>query len=64
MMKIRCVVERITYQIPEKWLYNLKCRVKDYADLVPVVEAFWMECRIGASCGRELEGRPKYGRRL
>ncbi|MGN0167842.1 MAG: ATP-dependent RecD-like DNA helicase [Acetatifactor sp.] len=37
MVKIRCVVERITYQNPENGYSVLKCRVKDYADLVPVV---------------------------
>ena len=37
MMKLRCVVERITYQNPENGYSVLKCRVKGYADLVPVV---------------------------
>lgn len=37
MIKIRCVVERITYQNPENGYSVLKCRVKDYSDLVPVV---------------------------
>jgi len=37
LVKIRCVVERITYQNPENGYSVLKCRVKDYADLVPVV---------------------------
>ncbi|MDO5392413.1 MAG: helix-hairpin-helix domain-containing protein [Eubacteriales bacterium] len=36
-MKIRCVVERITYQNPENGYTILKCRVKDYTDLVPVI---------------------------
>ena len=36
-MKIRCVVERITYQNPENGYTILKCRMKDYADLVPVI---------------------------
>lgn len=36
-MKIRCVVERITYQNPENGYTILKCRVKDYEDLVPVI---------------------------
>ncbi len=35
--RIRCVVERITYQNPENGYSVLKCRVKDYSDLVPVV---------------------------
>ena len=37
VQKIRCVVERITYQNPENGYSVLKCRVKDYADLVPVI---------------------------
>lgn len=37
MGKIRCIVERITYQNPENGYSVLKCRVKDYAELVPVV---------------------------
>ena len=37
MTKIRCVVERITYQNPENGYSVLKCRVKDYSDLVPVL---------------------------
>ena len=36
-LKIRCVVERITYQNPENGYSVLKCRVKDYSDLVAVV---------------------------
>ncbi len=37
MQKIRCVVERITYQNPENGYSVLKCRVKDYSDLIPVI---------------------------
>lgn len=37
MQKIRCVVERITYQNPENGYSVLKCRGKDYSDLVPVI---------------------------
>ena len=37
MQKIRCVVERITYQNPENGYSVLKCRVKDYSDLVSVI---------------------------
>jgi exodeoxyribonuclease V alpha subunit len=37
MVRIRCVVERITYQNPENGYSVLKCRVKDYSELVPVV---------------------------
>ena len=37
MMKLRCVVERITYQNPENGYSVLKCAVKNYNDLVTVV---------------------------
>ena len=37
MQKIRCVVERITYQNPENGYSVLKCRVKDYSDLIPII---------------------------
>ena len=37
MIKIRCVVERITYQNPETGYSVLKCAVKNYNDLVTVV---------------------------
>lgn len=37
MIKIRCVVERITYQNPENGYTILKCRVKDYGELVPII---------------------------
>lgn len=37
MIKIRCVVERITYQNPENGYSVLKVRVKGYDDLVPLV---------------------------
>lgn len=36
MLKIRCVVERITYQNPENGYTVLKTRVKGYKELVPV----------------------------
>jgi len=37
LQKIRCVVERITYQNPENGYSVLKCRVKGYSDLIPVI---------------------------
>lgn len=37
MIKIRCVVERITYQNPENGYSVLKVRMKDYAELVTVI---------------------------
>lgn len=36
-MRIRCVVERITYQNPENGYSVLKVRIKDYEGLVPLV---------------------------
>ena len=37
MIRIRCVVERITYQNPDNGFSILKVRVKGYDDLVPLV---------------------------
>jgi len=37
MQKIRCVVERITYQNPENGYSVLKCKVKDYTELVTII---------------------------
>lgn len=37
MIKIRCIVERITYQSPKTGYSVLKCAVKNYHDLVTVV---------------------------
>ena len=37
MVKIRCVVERITYQNPGNGYTVLKASVKGYRELVPVV---------------------------
>ena len=36
-MKIRCVVERITYQNPDDGYSVLKVRIKGYDDLIPLV---------------------------
>lgn len=47
MIKIRCVVERITYQNPENGYTILKCRVKDYTDLVPVVGSL-LDANVGS----------------
>ncbi|MFI3213426.1 MAG: ATP-dependent RecD-like DNA helicase [Eubacteriales bacterium] len=47
MMKIRCVVERITYQNPENGYTVLKCRVKGYAELVPVVGSL-LDANVGS----------------
>ncbi len=37
MIKIRCIIERITYQNPENGYTVLKARVKGYRDLVAIV---------------------------
>lgn len=37
MVRIRCVVERITYQNPDSGYTVLKARVKDFSELVPVI---------------------------
>ena len=37
MAKLRCVVERVTYQNPENGYSVLKVRVKGYQELVPLV---------------------------
>ena len=37
MQRIRCVVERITYQNPENGYSVMKCKVKDYSELVTVI---------------------------
>ena len=37
MIKIRCVVERVTYQNPENGYSVLRVRVKGYDELVTVV---------------------------
>lgn len=47
MLKIRCVVERITYQNPENGYSVIKCAVKNYSDLVTVVGNF-IDVNIGS----------------
>ncbi|HOO80621.1 MAG TPA: ATP-dependent RecD-like DNA helicase, partial [Lachnospiraceae bacterium] len=65
MMKIRCVVERITYQNPENGYTILKCRVKDYADLVPVVGSL-LDANVGSVLLVEGNWKvdTKYGRQF
>lgn len=64
-MKIRCVVERITYQNPENGYTILKCRVKDYADLVPVIGNL-LDVNVGSVLLVEGNWKvdPKYGRQF
>lgn len=65
MMKIRCIVERITYQNPENGYTILKCRVKDYADLVPVVGSL-LDANVGSVLLVEGNWKvdAKYGRQF
>lgn len=64
-MKIRCVVERITYQNPENGYTILKCRVKDYADLVPVIGNL-LDVNVGSVLlvGGNWKVDSKYGRQF
>lgn len=65
MIKIRCVVERITYQNPENGYTILKCRVKDYTDLVPVVGSL-LDANVGSVLLVEGNWKvdAKYGRQF
>ena len=65
MQKIRCVVERITYQNPENGYSVLKCRVKDYSDLVPVIGNM-IDANVGSVlvCDGNWKVDAKYGRQF
>ncbi|MGN1313858.1 MAG: ATP-dependent RecD-like DNA helicase [Lachnospiraceae bacterium] len=65
MIKIRCVVERITYQNPENGYTILKCRVKDHVDLVPVIGNL-LDVNVGSVLLVEGSWKvdPKYGRQF
>ena len=65
VQKIRCVVERITYQNPENGYSVLKCRVKDYSDLVPVVGNM-LDANVGSVLLVEGDWKvdSKYGRQF
>ena len=65
MQKIRCVVERITYQNPENGYSVLKCRVKDYSDLVPIIGNM-LDANVGSVLLAEGEWKvdSKYGRQF
>lgn len=65
MVRIRCVVERITYQNPENGYSVLKCRVKDYSDLVPVVGSL-LDANVGSVLLVEGSWKvdAKYGRQF
>lgn len=65
MQKIRCVVERITYQNPENGYSVLKCRVKDYSDLIPVIGNM-IDASVGSVlvCDGNWKVDAKYGRQF
>lgn len=65
MQKIRCVVERITYQNPENGYSVLKCRVKNYSELVPVIGNM-IDANVGSVLLAEGEWKvdAKYGRQF
>lgn len=65
MQKIRCVVERITYQNPENGYSVLKCRVKNYSELVSVIGNM-IDANVGSVLLAEGEWKvdAKYGRQF
>ncbi len=65
MQKIRCVVERITYQNPENGYSVLKCRVKDYSELVSVIGNM-IDANVGSVliCDGNWKIDAKYGRQF
>ena len=62
MQKLRCVVERITYQNPENGYSVMKVKVKDYADLVTLVGNM-LEVPVGSVllCEGEWKIDKRYG---
>lgn len=65
MEHIRCVVERITYQNEQNGYSVIKCRVKDYSDLVTVVGSM-AEVHVGSVLylGGKWKIDAKYGRQF
>ena len=65
MQKIRYVVERITYQNPENGYSILKCKVKGYSDLIPVIGNL-IDANVGSVLIIEGDGKvdAKYGRQF
>lgn len=62
MQKLRCVVERITYQNPENGYSVMKVKVKDYSDLVTLVGNL-LEIPVGSVllCEGEWKVDKRYG---
>ena len=65
MEKLRCVVERITYQNPENGYTVIKCRAKGYNDLVAVV-GLMPDVHVGSvlSLGGSWRVDGKYGKQF
>ena len=65
MEKLRCVVERITYQSQETGYTVIKCRAKGYNDLVAVVGTM-PDVHVGSvlSLGGSWRVDGKYGRQF
>ena len=59
------MVERITYQNPENGYSVLKCRVKDYSELVPVIGNM-IDANVGSVlvCDGNWKVDAKYGRQF
>ena len=62
MQKLRCVIERITYQNPENGYSVMKVKVKDYSDLVTLVGNL-LEIPVGSVllCEGEWKVDKRYG---
>ena len=65
MEKLRCVVERITYQNTENGYSVIKCRAKGYSDLVTVVGSM-PDVHVGSvlSLGGRWKIDSRYGRQF
>lgn len=65
MERLRCVVERITYQNEQNGYSVIKCKAKGYADLITVVGVM-PEVHVGAVLllSGEWKMDPKYGRQF
>ena len=60
MERLRCVVERITYQNEQNGYSVIKCRAKGYSDLVTVVGAM-PEVHVGLTLAGGLAFAPCIG---
>ena len=65
MIKIRCVVEHITYQNQENGYSVMKVKVKDYSDLVTLVGNL-LDVPVGAVllCNGDWKVDKRYGRQF